>query len=140
MKKLVIVYWSGTGNTEIMAKGIAEGAKEGGLQVELLTVDNAKLSDVLDADVVALGCPSMGAEVLEEIEMEPFVEGLEGNIQDKSMVLFGSYGWGDGEWMVDWETRMKGYGASFVADSLIINEMPDAIGIKKCVDLGKSLK
>ncbi len=140
MKKISIIYWSGTGNTEAMAKAVADGAKSEDLDVKILAVSNATLSDVTDVDAVALGCPSMGAEVLEETEMEPFVEGLKGQVAGKPMVLFGSYGWGDGEWMDDWKTRMENYGAKLVADCLILNEMPDDEGLEQCKTLGKALK
>ena len=139
MKKVTIVFWSGTGNTEAMAEGIAEGVKEKGLEVKLLSVDKATTEDVKEADAIALGCPSMGAEVLEESEMEPFVESLSDVVAGKNLVLFGSYDWGDGEWMKDWEARMKGYGANLVEEGLIINLTPDEDGINDCKKLGEKL-
>ncbi len=140
MKKVAVIYWSGTGNTEAMAEAVAKGAKGEGVEVSLQSVSDATIADVTNADAVALGCPSMGLEVLEEAEMEPFVESLQGEIKDKPMVLFGSYGWGNGEWMEDWEVRMKSYGANLVADCLILNETPDAEGLNQCEALGKALK
>ncbi len=139
MKKVKVIYWSGTGNTEMMAKAVAEGAKVGDTEVELLDVSKASVDTVAGADAVALGCPSMGAEVLEEGEMEPFVESIKGVVSGKPMVLFGSYGWGDGEWMRDWESRMDGYGANMLAEGLILNETPDDAGLEKCKELGKLL-
>lgn len=139
MKKVVIIYWSGTGNTEAMAQEVAKGVKAEDVNVSLLKVSEASLEDVKNADAVALGCPSMGAEVLEETEMEPFVESLNGNVNDKPVVLFGSYGWGNGEWMEDWEIRMKEYGANLISEGLIINEMPDDEGLSKCEVLGNDL-
>lgn len=139
MKKVVVIYWSGTGNTEMMAKAIVEGAQEGGNEVKLLSVDQATLEDVNKADYVALGCPSMGAEVLEEVEMEPFVESLQSVITGKSVALFGSYDWGNGEWMKDWEKRMEDYGASLVAEGLILHLTPDDEGLKQCKELGAKL-
>lgn len=139
MKKITIVYWSGTGNTEAMANAIADGAREGGNEVKLLSVDKASLSDIEEAEAVALGCPSMGAEVLEESEMEPFVDSIQGVISGKKLALFGSYDWGNGEWMQDWEQRMEGYGASLVDLGLIINLEPDNDGIDKCRELGAKL-
>ncbi len=136
MKKLTVIYWSGTGNTEMMAEAIAEGAKSKGANVEVLKVENASTADFESADVVALGCPSMGNEVLEESEMEPFVEEIEALSNGKDMVLFGSYGWGNGEWMDDWEERMRDCGANLVADCLIINETPDEEGLIDCRNLG----
>ncbi|SHF21322.1 flavodoxin [Alkalibacter saccharofermentans] len=139
MKKIVVIYWSGTGNTQAMAEAVAEGAKSNDVKVDLLNVSQAKIDDVEKADAVALGCPSMGAEVLEEYEMEPFVESLSGKISGKPIVLFGSYGWGDGEWMADWEERIKQQDANLLKEGLIINEMPDDEGINNCKELGLML-
>ncbi len=139
MKKIVVIYWSGTGNTQAMAEAVAEGAKSKDVEVDLLNVSQANIDDIEKADAVALGCPSMGAEVLEEYEMEPFVESLSGKISGKPMVLFGSYGWGDGEWMADWEERIKKQAANLLKEGLIINEMPDDEGINNCKELGLML-
>ncbi|KGM97230.1 flavodoxin [Clostridium novyi A str. 4552] len=139
MKELVIIYWSGTGNTESMANAVAEGAKIDDVNVKLMNVSEAKVEDIENADSVALGCPSMGAEQLEEAEMEPFVDSISSAIKGKKLVLFGSYGWGNGEWMEDWEERMTGYGANVVDDCLIINNTPDDEGIEKCKELGETL-
>lgn len=136
MKKIVIIYWSGTGNTEAMAKSVAKGARSSDVQVNLINVSDATTDDVIGADAVALGCPSMGSEILEEAEMEPFVESLNDKVINKPMVLFGSFGWGEGEWMTDWEVRMKEYGANLLAEGLTINETPDDEGHKKCEKLG----
>ncbi|MDR1616589.1 MAG: flavodoxin [Syntrophomonadaceae bacterium] len=119
-----IVYWSGTGNTEAMAKYIQEGAESTGASVTVTEVSQAD-SSVLDTDVLALGCPSMGEEELEETEFEPFIASIEGSVKNKKLALFGSYGWGDGQWMRDWSERMKAAGAELVAESLIVNDAPD---------------
>lgn len=132
MSQAVIIYWSGTGNTESMAEAILEGAKASGAEVELLEVTEATVDHVKNAEYVALGCSSMGDEVLEEDDMEPFVASLEGLVAGKKVLLFGSYGWGDGEWMRDWESRMTGYGVNLVDEGLIINETPDADGLATC--------
>ncbi|WPC39607.1 flavodoxin [Clostridium sp. JS66] len=139
MKNVVIIYWSGTGNTENMATGVMDGAKSEGVNVKLLSVQEAKVEDVLKADAVALGCPSMGSEQLEESEMEPFIESISDAIEGKDTALFGSYGWGNGEWMADWQERMESYGARVIEDGLIINNEPDEEGIEKCKELGKLL-
>lgn len=140
MKKVTVIYWSGTGNTEKMAEAIAEGAKIDNIEVSLKNVSQASLEDVFDADAVALGCPSMGAEELEDSEMEPFVESLNNDkIKGKPVVLFGSYDWGDGEWMRNWEERIKGYGANVIEEGLIINLTPEEEGLKKCKSLGENL-
>lgn len=140
MKKVAVIYWSGTGNTEKMALAVAEGAKSEGAEVEVLEVGKASATDVLKADAVALGCPSMGDEILEDFEMEPFVESLEKqNISNKPMVLFGSYDWGDGQWMRDWQERMKNAGVNLLEDGLIIQNTPDEEGLEQCKMLGKKV-
>ncbi|WZL72509.1 flavodoxin [Clostridiaceae bacterium 35-E11] len=136
MKKVTVIYWSGTGNTEMMAEAVAEGA---GSDVKLLKVENATKEDVLNADAVALGCPSMGAEVLEESYMEPFIESLSDAVEGKTIGLFGSYDWGDGEWMRDWVHKMKEYKANVIDEGLIVHLTPDNEGLEKCRYLGATL-
>ena len=140
MKNISIIYWSGTGNTEKMALAIAEGANIEVNKVKVIEVGKASMDDVLQVDAIALGCPSMGAEVLEEDEMEPFVQSIESeNLKDKPVVLFGSYDWGDGQWMREWEDRMKNLGAKLVDEGLIIQNTPDEDGLEQCRQLGKKL-
>ena len=140
MSKVAIIYWSGTGNTEMMAEAVLEGVTQEESEVKLLDVENANIKDVIQADSVALGCPSMGAEVLEQNTMEPFVDSLQDvNFDCKKLALFGSYDWGDGEWMRDWEKRMQDYGAELVDKGLIINLTPDEEGLEKCRELGRKL-
>ena len=139
MKNVAIIYWTGTGNTESMAEGIMEGAKNEDTVVRLLNVYDAKIEDVSNSDVIAFGCPSMGAEELEESEMEPFIESIANAVKGKNIILFGSYGWGSGEWMTEWQERMEGYGANVIVDGLIINNDPDKEGIEKCKEIGALL-
>ena len=139
MKKIAVIYWSGTGNTEAMAKAIAEGAQNVNTEVSLLSVDQASIDDVINADAVALGCPSMGAEVLEESEMEPFVQSIEEELSGKSVALFGSYGWGNGEWMQDWVERMNECKAKVIGEGLIIMGAPGDQEIEECKTLGIEL-
>lgn len=140
MKKVTIIYWSGTGNTEMMANAISEGVKDVGNPVDVVRVEDANKDMVVCSELLAFGCPSMGAEVLEEDLMEPFIESLKDiDFTGKKVALFGSYDWGDGEWMRDWEERIKGYGASVVDEGLIIHLTPDNDGVEKCKDLGDSL-
>ena len=139
MKTVAIVYWSGTGNTKAMAEAVAAGAAADGIEVKLWSVDEASLNDVVQADGIALGCPSMGSEVLEESEMEPFVAALESNIANKPLVLFGSYGWGDGQWMRDWAERMEAAQANLLAEGLTQQDAPDAACEEACKDLGAKL-
>lgn len=140
MKKVSIIYYSGTGNTEMMAQAIADGVKEAGGEANLITSDNATVDDVVSADVVALGCPSMGAEELDDT-METYVDSIEGSISDKPVALFGSYDWGDGEWIREWHERMKGYGANMIQDEqeLIAHLTPEDDDINNCKELGKKL-
>ena len=137
--KANIIYWSGTGNTEEMAKLIAEGLNDSGASVELKTVDNASIDDVKSCDILILGSPSMGAEVIEECEMEPFVESIEGEVSGKKMVLFGSYGWGNGEFMTNWEERMEGSGAELLEREVIVKEFPEGDDRDKLIEIGKRI-
>lgn len=140
MKNIAVIYWSGTGNTEKMAKAVTEGAKAQGAEVTLMEVANATMEDVLKADAVALGCPSMGCEVLEESEMEPFVKALEKeNMIGKPMVLFGSYDWGDGQWMKEWADRMSQVGVNLMAEGLIVKNTPVGEDLTICMELGSKL-
>ncbi len=133
-----IVYWSGTGNTEKMANMIAKGINEGGHEVQVIDVARANSDIFNDEDIIILGCPAMGAEVLEECEFEPFIESLSSKISGKKAVLFGSYDWGDGEWMRDWTNRMEEYGCNLVTDSLIIREALEDDCIE-CLELGRKI-
>lgn len=140
MSKISVIYWSQTGNTEAMAKAIAEGAEEAGAQVKLLAVGEAVLADVTDCSALALGCPAMGAEVLEEMEFEPFFSGVESKLAGKHLALFGSYGWGDGQWMREWCQRAEKDGAKLCgAEGLMVNEAPDDAGLAACRALGETL-
>lgn len=134
-----VVYWSGTGNTEAMANALAEGIREAGGEAVLQTADSANAAELAKEDIFALGCPSMGAEELEESVMEPFVSELEGMVQGKKILLFGSYGWGDGEWMRKWEQTCRDDGAILVCDSVICNEAPDADAVVSCEAMGSAL-
>lgn len=140
MKKIAVIYWSGTGNTQMMAEAVAQGAGKEGIDVRLIPVGQASKADVLDAGAVAFGCPSMGNEVLEEFDMEPFISSLQGtDLAAKPLVLFGSYDWGSGQWMRDWEDRMKGQGAQLLADGLTVQNTPDDAALATCRELGAKL-
>lgn len=139
MSKVAIVYWSGTGNTEAMANFVAEGAKEAGAEVTLFTAMEFDGGIMDNFDAVAFGCPSMGAEQLEEDEFEPMFIGCESKLSGKKIGLFGSYGWGDGEWMRNWEETCRGDGAQLVMDGVICNEAPDRDAENDCKNLGKAL-
>lgn len=140
MSKIYVVYWSGTGNTEEMAKNVCLGVEEAGAETELIEVSNASAEELVKENAFALGCPAMGAEVLEEDEMEPFVQSLEPLVSGKHIALFGSYGWGDETWMRDWETRMKNAGADIVEEQgITILGEPDDDVKQKCKEIGKKL-
>ena len=134
--KINIIFWSGTGNTEAMAEAIYNGSKKSE-NSKLLTVDKATIDDVKEADVLFLGCPYMGVEELEESEMEPFMESISKDILGKKIVLFGSYGWGDGEWMQNWEQRIKDCGGIIIEDSVICNEAPEEDNLNHLKSLGE---
>ncbi len=138
--RTAIVYWSGTGNTEAMAQAVANGIRQEGGDVYLSEVGEAQAEEIAEYDRLALGCPSMGAEQLEEDEMEPFVSELEKYVSGKKLLLFGSYGWGDGEWMRDWCQRMEEAGACLTAkEGIIANEKPDEEALDVCRMAGKRL-
>ncbi|MDR2258403.1 MAG: flavodoxin [Treponema sp.] len=140
MKKVLIVYWSGTGNTQAMAESIAKGTGDGGGEAVLKPVGSATADLVKEADALAFGCPAMGAEVLEESEMEPFIASLNSaEVGGKPLGLFGSYDWGDGQWMRDWADRMKGLGAQLDGEGLITQLEPSEESLIKCYELGKRL-
>ena len=136
MSKVAIVFWSATGNTETMANCIAEGAGAAATIVPCAEMDAAKLGEY---DVVAFGCPAMGAEQLEDFEFEPLFLQCAPELNGKDIALFGSYGWGDGEWMQTWEDQCKDLGAHLVCNSVIANEAPDDTALAACRNLGAAL-
>lgn len=132
--KTAVIYWSGTGNTEAMANAVAEGAG-----VDAVTVSDFS-GNIADFDALAFGCPAMGAEVLEEDEFDPFFTGIENELSGKKVLLFGSYGWGDGEWMRNWEERVKAAGANLLGDEgYTANEAPSDDDLTKLKALGAEL-
>lgn len=138
MAKVLIVYVTTTGNTEKMAQAIAEGAKGAGADVTCKTVGEASVSELAGYDVVAFGSPAMGAEVLEEAEMEPFFSEAAGSLSGKKVALFGSYDWGDGEWLRTWEDRCKDAGAEVVG-SVKAHLEPDDDAVNECKEFGAKL-
>lgn len=133
--KVSIVYWSGTGNTEAMANAVKEGAEGAGAEVELLPVAAAS-ADVLNSDAVLFGCPAMGSEELEDSEFEPFFSSVESALSGKKVGLFGSYDWGDGEWMRIWQERVEAAGGVMIEEGLICNNTPDDDALEACRALG----
>ena len=140
MSKVAVVYWSGTGNTEAMANAVADGAKKAGAEAELLGCSDLTAAKVAEYDAIAFGCPAMGAEELEDGTVEPFVSELEGFASGKKVALFGSYDWGDGEWMRTWAERMEQAGAQIVGgEGLICHGTPGADAIDECESLGREV-
>ena len=140
MDKVYIVYWSMTGNTEAMAQAVADGVTDAGKEAVLRRVDEIGAAELSEQPAFALGCPAMGDEVLEEGDFEPFISDLESSLKGKKVGLFGSYGWGDGQWMRDWEERMSEAGATVLnGEGLICQEMPDEAVLEECRELGKQI-
>ncbi len=139
MSKIAVVYWSATGNTEAMANAVAAGAKDAGNEVDLFTIDAFDASKVSEYNGIAFGCPAMGDEALEEDEFQPAWDALKGKLSGKKIALFGSYDWGEGDWMRSWEEDAKGTGAILVDDGLICNLTPGADEEESCKKLGAAL-
>ncbi len=139
MKKVAVVFWSGTGNTETMADAVAKGAQAAGASVSKIAASDFNASNVDSFDAIAFGCPAMGSEQLEDGEFEPMFDSVKGSLTGKSIALFGSYGWGDCEWMRNWEDDCKAVGAILACDSVTVNEAPDDSAIEACKALGAAL-
>ncbi len=139
MSKVAVVYWSGTGNTKSMAMAVKEGAEAAGAEVTLFTPLEFSPARMDAFDAVAFGCPSMGVEVLEESEFEPMFSECEVKLKGKKIALFGSYGWGDGEWMRNWEETCRKDGAYFACGYVMCQEMPDDAGKEACWSMGADL-
>ena len=137
--KAAVVYWSGTGNTEAMANAVAEGMKTKGAELIVCTPADIDVAAVKSCQAVALGCPAMGAEVLEETEFQPMWDELKSSLAGKQVALFGSYGWGDGEWMRSWEADASDANISLAAESVLANNAPDDEALAKCKALGEKL-
>ena len=139
MSKVAIVYWSGTGNTEEMANKVAEGAKAAGAEVEVISADDFDGTYIISFDGLAFGCPAMGYEELEDSVFQPVFEACEPKLAGKKVALFGSYGWGDGDWMRSWEEKCQNDGVALAVDSVICNEEPDDEAQAACIELGKAI-
>ncbi len=134
--KVSVIYWSGTGNTKAMAEAVAKGAASAGADVEILSVEEADAETGKDG-VLLFGCPAMGCEQLEESEFEPYFEGEEKKLAGRKVGLFGSYDWGDGEWMREWRRRVEDDGALLIADCVTANGTPDEAALSECRSLGE---
>ena len=140
MDTIIIAYWTQTGNTKAMAEAVGEGVEIAGKKADVRHISEVSMDSLREAQVFAMGCPAMGAEVLEEGEMEPFVMEVEGFAQGKRIGLFGSYGWGDGQWMRDWCARCEAANANIYDENgLMAHETPDGEALEACRELGRKL-
>ena len=139
MSKVAVVYWSQTGNTKLMAETILDGAVGKGADASIFEANDFSAAKAAEFDAIAFGCPAMGAEELEDSEFEPMFSAVEGSLAGKKIALFGSYGWGDGQWMRDWEDRCRNNGINLAEKSVIANEVPDDAVLIACRDLGAAL-
>ena len=129
--KVAVIYASTTGNTEAMANAISDAVKAAGAEVIFSTADSANKDDVLSSDVILLGSPAMGDEVLEDT-VEEFYSGIEGSLNGKKVAIFGSYDWGDGQWLRDWTERLNNAGAVSVAEPLMVHLTPEEADVEQC--------
>ncbi len=134
MSGIAVLYWSGSGNTEKMAQLIAQGAG-----VTSKHVADATRDDLRDASLIAFGSPALGDEGIDETEMAPFLASVGDVLGDKKIVLFGSYGWGNGAWLERWKETLSKSGLHVLDDHLAIHEAPEGESVTKCVDFGKKI-
>lgn len=139
MSKVAVIYWSGTGNTESMAELIVEGIKSESVEVDVFTADKFSSNNVKEYEVFAFGCPSMGVEELEESEFEPMFSAVKPELKGKKLALFGSYGWGDGEWISNWQQDCIDNGCKMINEPVTANEAPEGEAVENCKNLGKKL-
>lgn len=139
MSKVAVVFWSATGNTEAMADAVKAGAQQAGAEVSVFSASEFSADSAADFDAIAFGCPAMGDEVLEEDEFQPMFDAVLPAIGGKKIALFGSYGWGDGQWMRDWEETCKNAGVALACESVMANEAPDSDAVAACNALGAAL-
>ena len=139
MSNVAIVFWSGTGNTEAMANAVKAGAQEAGAEVSVFTASDFSADMVANFDAIAFGCPAMGDEVLEEDEFQPMFDAVLPSLNGKKIALFGSYGWGDGQWMRDWQESCQNAGVALACECVIANDSPDDEAVAACKNLGAAL-
>ncbi|MEI0609192.1 flavodoxin [Brachyspira pilosicoli] len=137
--KIAVIYWSATGNTELMAQNVKKGIENAGAEADICSVSSFDSANIDNYSKLALGCPAMGAEVLEESEFQPFYDSIRDKLSNKKVALFGSYDWGDGEWMRTWQEDVNSAGGSLVKEGLIANLTPDDNAISECIKLGEEL-
>lgn len=136
---VLIVYWTNTGNTGVIAESIKNGVESTGVLADLSFVTHIQAIDASRYDKIALGCPSMGEEKLEEFDFDPFYQALKPQLKDKKVVLFGSYGWGDGEYMDFWENDIKAAGAVLISEGFKVMGNPSNHELTLAEELGVKL-
>ena len=139
MSKVAVVYWSGTGNTAKMADEVVNGAKDAGAQTDLISAADFNADKAAAYDAIAFGCPAMGDEVLEESEFQPMFDDVKNSLGSKKVALFGSYGWGSGEWMQNWEAQCRELGAAIASEPVTCANQPEEDTLGACMNLGAAL-
>lgn len=134
-----IVYYSNSGNTKAMAEYIKEGIEKAGKQAELIDAETIQAAALANEDILILGCPACGSEELDDTTMEPLIDSLASNMAGKKLALFGSYGWGGGEWMDHWQDKMTSLGSVLISDGLIVNDTPEGDDIERCIAFGETI-
>ncbi len=139
MSKVAVIYWTSTGNTEIMANKIFEGVKESGNDVGIFTCGTFNTAIVKDYDAVVLGCPACGSEELDESEFMPMFDSIKEDLIGKKIYLFGSYGWGGGEYMKTFKEECESGGITIVGEPILSENTPDSAVEESCINFGKSI-
>ena len=139
MSKAAVIFWSQTGNTEQMANAIADGIREGGMEVDVLNVADTTPADAVKYAKIALGCPAMGNEELEEYEFEPFFAELLPQLKGKVVGIFGSYAWNQGDWIENWKQRFTDEGIELAAEPVKAYSYPDDDALAACKALGETV-
>ncbi len=136
--KVNIVYWTGSGNTLMIADALYQGAEDGGHTVNSVYVNDMSAEDFAKADILCLGCPAMSGEDIEEYEFRPYYEDLKPYLEGKKVILFGSFDWGEGEWMQKWTAETKDVGAD-VIHSLAYQWTPEQEQLDEAYEIAKHL-
>lgn len=139
MNKISLVYYSATGNTESMAKAIEEGIVEAGGKVTVYKASEMDKEAILSSDVIVMGSSATGSEVIDENHMLPFMEEAGDKFKGKKVYIFGSYGWGGGEYADNWKTQLEGFGAKIVEMPILANENPSDEELVQLKEIGKKL-
>ncbi len=139
MSKVAVVYFSSTGNTEIMANKISDGAKEAGNETNVFSCSEFDVSTVNDYNAIILGCPACGSEELDDSEFLPMFEGIKSDLAGKKVGLFGSYGWGGGEYMNTFKQECESSGIAIIGEPILAENTPDSDAEEQCINFGKTI-